>query len=205
MKVKVCGLSKPSEVETCISLNVDYCGFILNYPKSHRYLSLEKAKNLTNINKGITKYVGVLVEPTEKELYQFSKLNIDYFQHYGNFKPEQLVQIKKDYKKKIISAIPVKKKNDINKYKSIERYSDVILWDSSGYEESISWNFNWLKSVSTKGEKMIAGNITIDKIQDLMGLANTIDVSGALETNKVKDINKIKKFIAEFRRINHAN
>ena len=115
------------------------------------------------------------------------------------------MQIKKDYKKKIISAIPVKKKDDINKYKSIERYSDVILWDSSGYEESISWNFNWLKSVSTKGEKMIAGNITIDKIQDLMGLANTIDVSGALETNKVKDINKIKKFIAEFRRINHAN
>ena len=101
MKVKVCGLSKPSEVETCISLNVDYCGFILNYPKSHRCLSLEKAKNLTNINKGITKYVGVLVRPTEEELNEFSKLNFDYFQLYGNFESEKLREIKEKFKKKL--------------------------------------------------------------------------------------------------------
>ena len=68
MKLKVCGLSNPIEVDTCVSRRVDYCGFILNYPKSHRYISLDKAKNLTNINKGNTKYVGVLVNPTEEEL-----------------------------------------------------------------------------------------------------------------------------------------
>ena len=205
MKLKVCGLSKLSEVETCVSLNVDYCGFILNYSKSHRYISLDKAKYLTSIYKGETKYVGVLVEPTEEELHKFSKLNIDYFQLYGNLKPEDLIKIKNNYKKKIISTIQVKKKEDIEKYKLIENCSDVILWDSSGYEESLGWNYNWLKSVSTKIEKMVAGNITIDKIQDLIGLANTIDVSGALETNKVKDINKIKKFAAEIRRVSHEN
>jgi len=52
---------------------------------------------------------------------------------------------------------------------------------------------------------MVAGNITIDKIKDLVNLADTIDVSGALETNKVKDINKIKKFIAEVKKISHEN
>ena len=52
---------------------------------------------------------------------------------------------------------------------------------------------------------MIAGNITIDKIQDLKGLADTIDVSGALETNKVKDINKIKEFTNQINKINDAN
>ena len=46
MKLKVCGLSNPIEVEACVSLNVNYCGFILNYPKSHRNISLEKAKDL---------------------------------------------------------------------------------------------------------------------------------------------------------------
>ena len=46
MKLKVCGLSNFLEVETCVSLNVDYCGFILNYPESHRYVTLEKAKKL---------------------------------------------------------------------------------------------------------------------------------------------------------------
>ena len=205
MKLKVCGLSNPIEVETCVSLNVNYCGFILNFPKSHRYISLDKAKVLTNIDKGNTKYVGVLVKPSEDQLNQFSDLNLDYFQLYGNFHPEKIIKIKEKFKKKIISSIQVKNKEDITKYKLVEKDSDIILWDSSGYEESLSWDYNWLKPVSTKVEKMIAGNITIDKIKNLVNLTDAIDVSGALETNKVKDINKIKKFTNEIKKINDAN
>ena len=205
MKLKVCGLSSSTEVETCVSLGVNYCGFILNYPKSHRYVTLDKVKNLTNIYKKNTKYVGVLVKPTQEELNKFSKLNLDYFQLYGDYNSRQLIKIKDKFKKKIISTIQVKKKEDIDKYKLIENDSNIILWDSSGYEESLSWDYNWLKPVSTKVEKMIAGNITFDKIKNLVNLADTIDVSGALETNKVKDINKIKKFTAEIRKISHAN
>ena len=205
MKLKACGLSNPIEIETCVSLNVNYCGFILNYPKSHRYISLDKARELTKINKGNTKYVGVLVEPTIEQLNQFSELNFDYFQLYGNFHPEELIRIKDKFKKKIISSIQVNKKEDIENYKLVESNSDIILWDSSGYEESLSWNYNWLKTVSTKVEKMVAGNITIDKIKNLVSLADTIDVSGALETNKVKDINKIKEFVVEIKKINHEN
>ena len=52
---------------------------------------------------------------------------------------------------------------------------------------------------------MVAGNITIDKIKNLVNLTDTIDVSGALETNKVKDINKIKKFTNKIKIINDAN
>jgi|TARA_B110000211_G_scaffold225038_1_gene276764 phosphoribosylanthranilate isomerase len=205
MKLKVCGLSSSTEVETCVSLGVNYCGFILNYPKSHRYVTLDQVKNLTNIYKKNTKYVGVLVKPTQEELNKFSKLNLDYFQLYGDYNSEQLIKIKDKFKKKIISTIQVKKKEDIDKYKLIENDSNIILWDSSGYEESLSWDYNWLKPVSTKVEKMIAGNITFDKIKNLVNLADTIDVSGALETNKVKDINKIKKFITEIKKFNDAN
>jgi phosphoribosylanthranilate isomerase len=205
MKLKACGLSNPIEIETCVSLNVNYCGFILNYPKSHRYISLDKAKELTKINKGNTEYVGVLVKPTTEQLNQFSELNLDYFQLYGNFHPDELMSIKDKFKKKLISSIQVKKKEDINNYKLVESNSDIILWDSSGYEESLSWDYNWLKTVSTKVEKMVAGNITINKIKNLVNLADTIDVSGALETNKVKDINKIKELSAEIKKISHEN
>jgi len=205
MKLKACGLSNPVEIETCVSLNINYCGFILNYPKSHRYISLNKARELTKINKGNTKYVGVLVEPTIEQLNQFSELNFDYFQLYGNFHPDELISIKDKFKKKIISSIQVKKKEDIDNYKLVESNSDIILWDSSGYEESLSWDYNWLQPVSTKVEKMVAGNITIDKIKNLVNLADTIDVSGALETNKVKDINKIIKFTNEIKKIINEN
>jgi len=205
MKLKACGLSNPIEVKTCVELKVDYCGFILNYPKSHRYVSLNEAKNLTEINKGCTKYVGVLVGPSEDELEKFSRLNFDYFQLYGISDHKKLLEIKKIYKKKIISSIQVKRREDIDKYKLIEKSSDIILWDSSGYEESLSWDFNWLKTVSTKIEKMVAGNITIDKIKNLENLADTIDVSGALETNKVKDIKKIKEFTSEIKKVSYEN
>ena len=205
MKLKVCGLSNPVEVETCISSNVNYCGFILNYPKSHRHISFDRAKDLTNVNKKNTSFVGVLVRPTEEELNLFSKLNLDYFQLYGNFNSEELIKIKDKFKKKIIATIQVKKKEDIDKYKLIINGSDIILWDSSGYEESLSWDYNWLKPISIKVKKMIAGNITIDKLENLVELADIIDVSGALETNKVKDINKIKKFTAEIKKISDEN
>jgi phosphoribosylanthranilate isomerase len=205
MKLKVCGLSNPIEVETCISLNVNYCGFILNYPKSHRHISFDKAKNLTNINKGNTKYVGVLVNPTEEELITYSRLNLDYFQLYGNYVSSRLKKLREKFKKKIITTIQVKNKDDINKYKLVESESDIILWDSSGYEKSLSWDYNWLKSIPVKTKKMIAGNITIDKLENLVELTDIIDVSGALETNKVKDINKIKKFTNKIKIINDAN
>ena len=55
MKLKICGLSKPIEVEACIKNGVNFCGFILNYPKSHRNISYEKAKELTGIDKKSTK------------------------------------------------------------------------------------------------------------------------------------------------------
>ena len=49
MKVKICGLSTAEQVEVCIDHGADFCGFILNYPKSHRFINFQKAKLLTNI------------------------------------------------------------------------------------------------------------------------------------------------------------
>ena len=205
MKVKICGLSKSSEVETSINYGANYCGFILNYPKSHRNISLEQAKNLTNIYKKNSKYVGVLVNPSQEELKIFSDLDFDYFQLYGNYNDEAILEIKKKYGKKIIFGIQVQKERDVMRYKEIENSSDIILWDSSGYENSLSWNYNWVGHISIRAEKMIAGNITIDILKHISQIAQIVDVYGALETNKVKDINKIIRFLTYVKKINDEN
>ena len=49
---------------------------------------------------------------------------------------------------------------------------------------------------------MLAGNINIDMLENLKKLADIVDVSGALETDKVKDLNKIKKFLEKLKQIN---
>ena len=205
MELKVCGLTKTEELKFCVDNDVNYCGFILNYPKSHRSITLEKVKTLTNIQKKNSSYVGVLVKPTNKELEIFSKLNFDYLQLYGNYSRQELVEIKENFGQKIITAIQVEDEKDIEKFKIFEDVSDIILWDSSGYEKSLSWNFDWVRSIKTNAKKMIAGNITLDKLYDLAKITDIIDVSGALETNKVKDINKIKNFVTKIKQINNEN
>ena len=205
MKLKICGLSNPNEVKTCVNNNVNFCGFILNYVKSHRYITYEKAKELSSIKKNKAQYVGVLVKPSFNELEKYSKLNLDYFQLYGQYDNKSLLDIKKKFQKKLIVTIQVRNRSDIGNYKLIEEESDIILWDSAGYEKSLGWNHNWIKDIKIKGEKMIAGNITKDSLKDLSKLADIVDVSGALETNKVKDIGKIEEFVAHIRKMKNEN
>ena len=205
MKVKCCGLSTAEQVQTSINYGADFCGFILNYPKSHRFVNFDKAKELTSLEKKNAKYVGVLVEPKNEELEKFSELNIDYFQIYGNYNSESILNIKLKFNKKIIVAIQVKNQKDILNYKKFENVSDIILWDSTGLEHSLEWNYNWIKSIPSHITKMIAGNINIDKLKKISKLADIVDVSGALETNQVKDILKIKNFLNNIKKFNNEN
>ena len=201
MKLKVCGLSRKKEIITCINHEVEFCGLILNYPKSHRHITFSRARELIKIKRKKTKFVGVLVNPTDKDLKKFSHLKLDYFQLYGKYDNSKLRLIKKKFKKKIISVIFVKKKRDVQNYKKIKDNSDIILWDSSGYEKSLTWNYDWIKHIRTKAKKMVAGNITINKLKYLKNYADIVDVSGALETRKKKDIKKIKEFVKQVRKL----
>ena len=203
MQVKICGLTEIEHVKTCVNNNVDFCGFILNYKKSHRYVDFKKLSQLTNIDKKKSYYVGVLVNPTNEEIEIFSKTKLDYFQIYGDISVQKIKEIKYRHQKKIIIAIQVKSQKDIEKYKYYENVADLILFDSSGLEKSISWNFNWIKNIPIT--KMVAGNIDIDKLDNISNLADIVDVSGALETNKLKDIDKIKKFLNKVKEINDKN
>ena len=202
MQVKVCGLKTAIQVKTCISYDANFCGFILNYKKSHRFVNYQTAELLTQINKKNTSYVGVLVNPSEEELKKFSNLNLDYFQVYGNYSEKHLKEIKDKYKIKIIISLQIKQEHDILKYKIYEKVADIVLFDSSGLHRSLSWNYDWIKQVPLSITRMLAGNIDIDMLENLKGITDIIDVSGALEVDKVKDLNKIKNFLNKVKKIN---
>jgi phosphoribosylanthranilate isomerase len=205
MQVKICGLTTAKQVKTCVSHDANFCGFILNYKKSQRFVDYQTAKQIMQTDKKNTLYVGVLVNPSEKEFEKFSNLNLDYFQIYGNFSKEKIKEIKNNYKKKIIMSIQIKERRDVLKYKIYEKVADIILFDSSGLHKSLSWNYDWLNQVSSSFTRMLAGNINIDMLENLKKITDIVDVSGALETNKVKDLNKIKHFLNRIKKINDQN
>ena len=193
---KICGVKDPQTLYYIINHKYPpkMIGFICNWPKSKRFVKNEDLIKLLNIDKKKSKFVAVLVNPDEIILEQLKDLPFDYYQIYDS-KPSYIKKIKEKYNKKIISVVTVSNKDDVNNYKQYENISDIILFDSKGYHKSIAFNHNYLDKVITKIPLMIAGDIKIDDLGNFKNKNFCIDISGGLETEGIKDINKIDKFL----------
>ncbi len=193
---KICGVKDPQTLSYIINHKYPpkMIGFICNWPKSKRFVKNEDLNQLLNIDKKHSKFVAVLVNPDEIVLEKLKNLPFDYYQIYDS-KPSYIKKIKEKYNKKIISVVTVSNKDDVNNYKQYENISDIILFDSKGYHESMSFDHDYLDKVITKLPLMIAGNIKIDDLSNFKNKNFCIDISGGLETEGIKDINKIDKFL----------
>ena len=203
IKSKICGVSDPKTLKYIVSHNYppQFVGFIVNYSKSKRYIDIKKLKELLKINKKKSLYVAVLVKPNYKTLEQIKDLPFDYYQLY-DCTPYQIKSIKEKYKKKIITAITITNKKDINKYKLYSESTDIYLFDSKGYEKSMSFNHNLIKNLNLNKEIMVAGNIQIDdNLENFKEIADIIDISGGLETTGLKDISKIEIFLNKIKNL----
>ena len=198
--LKICGVSDPETLNYILNHNhkPTMIGFITNYKKSKRFVEYEKLKDLINLDKKQVNFVSVLVNPNDEILEKIKDLNFDYYQLY-DVSPERTKEIKLKFQKKIITALTISNKDDVIKYKDYTKISDVILFDSKGYDKSESFDHSLLDDVPTELNKMIAGNIQIDDIPNLKNKDFIIDLSGALEDqNGKKDINKIDKLLNLF-------
>ncbi len=204
MLAKICGLAEKNQVKTCLEYGASMCGFILFYPKSHRNLSLQKVSELTSI-KNSKSNVAVMVEPSKSDLEKIKDLNFQYYQIYGNQDPAEINEIKKKNNVKIIKALTIETEKDVLKYKKYEAVSDIILFDSIGREKSLSFDHSLLKDVPKNVIKMIAGNIQVQDLEKISKIADIVDVSGAVETEKKKDLTKIKEFLLKIKEINELN
>ena len=207
MDAKICGIKDTKTLNYIVNHNnpPKFIGFITNYPKSKRYVEHKNLKRLINIDKKKINFVSVLVSPNDKILEKIKDLNFDYYQLY-DVSPEKTKIIKEKYKVKIITAITIENKNDIEEYKKFESISEIILFDSKGYEKSVGFDHQLLNNVSTSVNKMLAGNIQYDdKLDKYSKITDIIDVSGSLETSGEKDISKIKIFLENISKIKNEN
>ena len=201
--LKICGVSDPETLNYILNHihKPIMIGFITNYKKSKRFVEYEKLKDLINLDKKQVNFVSVLVNPNDEILEKIKDLNFDYYQLY-DVSPERTKEIKLKFQKKIITALTISNKDDVIKYKDYTKISDVILFDSKGYDKSESFDHSLLDDVPSELNKMIAGNIQIDDIQNFKNKDFIIDLSGALEDqNGKKDINKIDKLLNLFKKI----
>ena len=141
------------------------------------------------------------MRPTDEILEKIKDFKFDYYQLYG-VTPEKTKIIKKKYNIKIITAITIENKNDVKEYKKFKSISEIILFDSKGYEKSIGFNHQLLNNVPANVNKMLAGNIQYDdRLDKYSKITDIIDISGSLETSGEKDISKIKIFLENIGKI----
>lgn len=191
--IKICGVSESETLNQIINhpYPPNYIGFITNYKKSKRYIEFEKLRKLLNVNKKNINFVSVMVDPSDTFLEKIKNLNFDYYQLY-DVSAERTKNIKKIYQTKIISALTINEKKDVNKYKDYMDISEIILFDGKGYEKSVGFDHELLDDLPSTLDKMIAGNIKIEDVPKFKNKDFIIDMSGSLENNEgQKDFKKI--------------
>jgi phosphoribosylanthranilate isomerase len=204
MKSKICGISdlKTLEYLTNHLSPPEFIGFIVNFPKSKRYVKIEKLNELLKINKKKTSYVAVLVKPDRNILEKIKNLPFDYYQLY-NCNPDETESIKKEYNIKIITAFTIQNAKDIMEYKLFKSIADIYLFDSKGYEKSLGFDHSLIKNLKFDKEVMLAGDIKInDNLENYKKITDIIDISGGLETSGLKDISKIDIFLNKMKQVN---
>ena len=202
---KICGISDLDTLKFIINhpYPPQFIGFICNYKKSSRYVEVEKLNELLTLDKKRSNFVAVLVKPDEDILEKIKHLPFDYYQIYDST-PKEIKKIKQKYNKKIITALAIKDETDVQKYLSFSEMTDIFLFDSKGYEKSMTFDHKLIQKVKINKPLMIAGNVQInDNLENYKKIADIIDISGGLETFGVKDKTKIDIFLNKVEQIHN--
>ena len=114
LKSKICGVSDTKTLKYIVNHKSpsQFIGFIVNYPKSKRYVDKKKLKELTEIDKKNSFYVAVLVNPEKDILEEIKNLPFDYYQLY-DCDVDKIRSIKNTYNKKIIAVLTIENSEDV--------------------------------------------------------------------------------------------
>lgn len=196
-KIKICGLSGKCDIETANQLNIDYIGFVFA-KKSKRYVSFEQASELKKYLNNDINAVGVFVnEPIENVVSLLDHNTIDIAQLHGNEDEEYIKELRSETDKPIIKAFCISSEEDI--IKANESTADYVLLDSGKGSGHV---FNWKLLKKINRPYFLAGGLSADNAEKALELLNpyALDVSSGVETDGLKDKNKMTAFVSVIRK-----
>ncbi|PQL91980.1 phosphoribosylanthranilate isomerase [Apibacter adventoris] len=207
MKIKVCGMKNPNNIEELSSLSINYMGFIF-YPKSPRYIAGLKPEIL-NILSDSTKRVGVFVNEKVASLFKtIEKYGLDAVQLHGNETLQYCEDLIETFPEiTIIKALSISDIKDIEKTDEYEEVCDYFLFDTKTSQYGGSGQkFNWEILNSYKGNKpfFLSGGISMEDIEEIKNIQHPnlygLDLNSKFESEPgLKDLYLVKKFIKKIK------
>lgn len=192
-KIKICGLTRERDIDIANQHLPDYIGFVLHYPKSRRYVSVERAQELGRLlNPGI-RIVGVLVDqPLETAVSLLNDCVVDIVQLHGHEDENYIRMLKERTGKQIWKAFQIHSPEDVAAARTSS--ADMLVLDSGmGSGES----FDWSLIADFDRPYFLAGGINPQNAVRCVKQLHPygIDLSSGVETNGVKDKGKISSVI----------
>ncbi len=196
-KLKLCGLVRICDIEAVNRLNPEYIGFVFA-KKSRRYVDPAQARELrARLNKGISP-VGVFVNESPEAIADLVRSGIiDVVQLHGSEDEDFLRKLRELASCPIIKAFSVKTPQDVRI--ACESSADLILLDSGGGGTGTVFDWDLLEPI--RRPWFLAGGLSPENAAGaIRRLAPYgVDVSSGIETDGVKDIQKMNDFVRAVR------
>ena len=210
-KVKMCGISKVETIPAIIDAKPDYMGLV--FAPSKRQVTVDQAKTLVEelhkqyavrYNSKTIKTVGVFVNETIENLLKIAEeVKLDVIQLHGD-EDESFIQILKEQSNvEVWKAVQVRSAADAEKW--IDSSADMLLFDAYHKDERGGTGevFDWSSLDEFERPFMLAGGIDSTNVARAIRTVCPygLDISSGIETEGVKDNEKMKAFTNTVRTI----
>lgn len=194
-RIKLCGMFREQDIVAVNAAGPDFCGFIVDFPESHRSLSSTGAAGLARGVKSDIFTVGVSVDASVASVSDNGGL-FDVLQLHGHEDNDYIRHLRLRTKAPIIQAIQVRSKKDVER--ANRSAADMVLLDS-GHGTGSGFDWSLLKGMSRPF--VLAGGLTPENVVQAIGELHPwgVDMSSGIETSYLKDPGKIRAAVAAVR------
>ena len=202
-KIKLCGMSRPEDIKVVNELMPDYIGFVLFFPKSARNITPERAAELKAQLKPGIQAVGVFVDaPLDDVAGLLTRGVIDIAQLHGHEDAAYISALREKTGKPIIKAFKVRTPEDSALAEAST--ADYVLLDNG---TGTGQKFDWSLIQGIKRPFFLAGGLDPENVYQAVTEITpyAVDVSSGIETDKVKDAEKMRTFVMNVRAANERS
>lgn len=196
-KIKFCGLTRPCDIEAANAIKPDYIGFVFA-PNSKRRVGYKQAVDLKNLLSKDIKAVGVFLNEDISQVISLLNLGIiDAAQLHGDESRDYIARIQQETGKPVIKAFQIHSEQDVAAAE--ETIADFIILDAGAGEGK---TFDWSLIEHFKKPYFLAGGLNADNVSEAIRRLHpyALDVSTGIETDGVKDTNKMAAFAQAVRK-----
>lgn len=205
VRVKICGLTRPADVEAAVAAGAAYVGFVF-FPPSPRSVSPEAARALAvEVPAGVAK-VALTVDADDAELGAIlDRVPVDMLQLHGGESPARVAETRTRFGLPVMKAVGLREPADLRALDAYAAVADQLLVDAkppagAALPGGNGLAFDWRLLAGRRWTRpwMLAGGLSAENVAEAVRLtgARQVDVSSGVERAPgAKDPVRIRAFL----------